>query len=124
MIDYRLATIMLAALLSARPLLSFAKSPNDFPCAAHHIFPDPIDIRDNQHAPAVMRRHPELKSLPGYLDESIEDDSPKVFSAETCVVWNSRTVPNGSHQISLKAYDEQDLEIPFGDADLRVFVAN
>ena len=50
--------------------------------------------------------------------------TPQVFGAETCVLWNSRTVPNGPHQISLKAYDEQDLEIPFGASDVRVLVAN
>lgn len=68
--------LALTMLLSAVPTSAFSQSSkSSFPCqAGQRVLPDAIDIRDNDHAKAVMRRHPELKALPGYLEESIEGD--------------------------------------------------
>ncbi len=68
--------LALTMLLSAVPASAFSQSSkSSFPCqAGQRVLPDAIDIRDNDHAKAVMRRHPELKALPGYLEESIEGD--------------------------------------------------
>jgi hypothetical protein len=70
------ACIALAILLSALPAKAFAQSSKpSFPCQdGKRNLPDAIDIRDNEHAKAVMHRHAELKALPGYLDESVEGD--------------------------------------------------
>ena len=231
MIDCGFAIITLAALLAASSTAAIAKDSDDFVCKGQHIFPDPTEIRDTAHALAVMRRHPELKSLPGYLDESIEADyledsrmpdggralvivvvvdtaypkkeaeeiakakaaaprqvedvgvriiggggayllGPIIYSeieepiddarirgvvriltmlnpdvewisvhidetylvrlqptlksiaVENCVLWNSRTIPNGRHRISLKAYFKDNREIPLGGNAIEVNVAN
>ena len=71
----RVATLAFTALLIALPTTALSANSDLFPCVeGQHILPDALDIRDNEHALAVMRRHPELKKLPGYLDESIEGD--------------------------------------------------